>query len=115
MNIAPKGRSPAVRHNTLVSKYQGWLGIVVGTGLTFPGFLNGFFLMATKDPINTKGEEQQSQSSRSATMVEKGTAPMESSIMRKLLTRKKIEKANDGKNKAVERAVFSQFVSLNIL
>jgi hypothetical protein len=102
-----KGRSPETRHIIFVSMYHGCDGMVVGTGFIFPGFFNGFFLTATKEPIRTSGEEQQSQSRSRATIVEKGTAPIESSIIRKVFTKMKIPKAREGKKNAVTNAVFS--------
>ena len=67
-----------------------------------------------KAPISTKGDEQQSQSSSKVIIVEKGTVS-ESSNTRKKLTRKKMEKANEGYRTAVNKAVFNQSAPLNIL
>lgn len=48
-------------------RYQDLSGIELGTGLTLHGFFITFFFSPIKDPIRTKGDEQNIQSKRRAT------------------------------------------------
>lgn len=57
--IQANGIRPVKKIVYLVLKYHGLSGIVLGTGLTLQGVFIGFFLIPMKEPIKTRGEEQQ--------------------------------------------------------
>jgi len=90
------------------SKYQGCVGICVGRTFTFPGFLIGFFLIAMKAPISTKGVEQHNHSNSNAIIVENGTAALEPSAHKNKFIIKNIENDNAGYKNAVIKALISQ-------
>jgi hypothetical protein len=61
-----KGISPVITTVYLSLRYQGLSGILLGTGFTLQGFFKTFFFKPMKDPIKTKGDEQQTQRSSKA-------------------------------------------------
>jgi hypothetical protein len=106
----PNGKTPLIKHTNLVSKYQGCLGIELGTGLTFPGFLITFFFNPMNEPIKTRGEEQHNHNRSKAKIVENGTLAEDPSNHKLKLIKKNIPKAKDGYNKAVTIPFFNHSV-----
>jgi hypothetical protein len=102
-------------NNSFEDRYQGCLGIKLGTTFIEPGFLIVFFFMPIKAPISIKGAEQQIHRTSSENNVEKGTAPEERSIVRNIFMRINIPKATEGYSKAVYIALISHCVPPNIL
>ncbi len=63
-----KGINPVTGRIYLSLRYQGLPGICKGTGFILQGFFIVFFLTPMKDPIKTRGEEQQTHKSSKAMM-----------------------------------------------
>ena len=112
--MAANGIKPVIHIKYLILKYQGFWGIVVGHGFILQGIFILFVFIPKKDPINTKGVEQNSQRLNKDINAENLIDSPPSKI-RKKLEKIKIQKIIEGYNKAVNKAFFNQWFPLKDL